>query len=33
MKIIALLAIYGFIYLAVIAYNKHKNDNFNPYKK
>lgn len=32
MKLLAIILIYGFIYLAVIAYNKYRNDNFNPYK-
>ena len=32
MKIIAVLMIYGLIYLIVKAINKYQNDNFNPYK-
>jgi len=32
MKIIAVLMIYGLIYLIVKAFNKYQNDNFNPYK-
>ena len=32
MKVVAILMIYGLIYLLVKAYNKYKNDNFNPYK-
>ena len=32
MKLLAIILIYGFIYLSVMAYNKYKNDNFNPYK-
>ena len=32
MKIVAVLMIYGLIYLLVKAYHKYKDDNFNPYK-
>jgi hypothetical protein len=32
MKVVAVLMIYGLIYLLVKAYNKYQNDNFNPYK-
>ena len=32
MKVVVVLMIYGLIYLLVKAYNKYKNDNFNPYK-
>jgi uncharacterized protein YxeA len=32
MKVVAVLMIYGLIYISVMAYNKYKNDNFNPYK-
>ena len=32
MKVIAVLMIYGLIYLIVKAFNKYQNDNFNPYK-
>lgn len=32
MKVVAVLMIYGLIYLLVKAYNKYQDDNFNPYK-
>ena len=32
MKAIAVLMIYGLIYVIVKAFNKYQNDNFNPYK-
>ena len=32
MKIVAVLMVYGLIYLLVKAFNKYQNDNFNPYK-
>jgi hypothetical protein len=32
MQTIAALLILGLIWLSVLAYNKYRNDNFNPYK-